>query len=354
MNVEDLLTRALAEEAEERQVDVPALHRETMRRLPAASPHRRTPLLAAAAAAAVVITGTVVTLSSLPGDRDDVIATDDARGVVADEFACPQVGRIDFRTTEEDGFLPDLSNGRTPADVARVEGAATYEFTVQGDTAMLRLGGEDGALGSVTHYALVDGTWEMQFADICAGSGDLPLAPTSDVLKLGTHGTAPWPAEDLAPTRFGELPAAFVDDRPYFNLAGVVEGHRSMFVRPCEGAGWCWYSGEPGSFLVTDPPLASSAVVGRPHDVSDFLVDPDLMVGRENPYAIWAYDVTGPSSFAAVLRDGTRVAVVEVSQPSWEGKKVLVVLAVRDQVERLELADAAGGTTTWTPDDIPE
>jgi hypothetical protein len=351
MTVEDVLTRALNAEAEARDVDLPALHRDVLGRLPELPRRRRRPLLVAAAAAGALVTGTAVTALFSSGD-DSTIYGDDANGRVATQFTCPQVNDIDFATTEDDGFLPDLSDGQSPAEVARLEHAPTFEFTTAGDTATLRLGNADGSLGSVTTYALVGGVWIMRTARVCAGAGDLPFAPVGAAMRLGEHGAAPWPAKRF---NFGVngVPAGFVDDRPYYNLAGVIEGHRSMYVEPCRRGGWCWVSGEPDSFLLPDriPPSSTS---GQPHDVSALLVNPDMMVGRENPYGLWAYDVNEPGDFSAVLRDGTVVPAKEVTQPEWGGRRVLVVLAYRAEVVTLQFTAAGGEVATWEPGELDE
>jgi hypothetical protein len=353
MNVEELLTRTLAAEADAREVDVPALHHRVMSRLAEEPPQRRrTPLLAAAAAVVLLGGGAALGVSLLGPDGDDVrLHSSESEGEVATEFDCPQVNVIDFRTTDDDGFLPDLSRGAGPADVARTERAPTYAFVVDGEVATLRLGDEDGSLGSITTYDRVDGRWEMRTAEVCSGSGDVPLAPTAGADELGRHGVDPWPAR-----RFGlggEVPAGFVDDRPYYNLAGVLEGHRSMWVEPCGDAAWCWVSGEPDSYLSTGR-LRSSLEIGRPHVMSGLLVDPDLMVGRDNPLGLWAHDLTGPGTFSAVLRDGSRVDAVEISEPGWGDRRMLVVLAPADEVETLELVTADGTRTAWDPADLPD
>jgi hypothetical protein len=350
MTVEDLLTRALNAEAESREVDLPALHRDVRERLPELPRRRRRPLLAVAAVGALV-TGTAVT-ALVTSPEDSTIDGDQADGRLASEFTCPVVNDIDFATTEDDGFLPDLAGGQSAEEVARQEHAPRFEFTTAGDTATLRLGNADGSLGSVTTYAMVGGVWQMRTARVCAGAGDLPLAPVAGAMRLGEHGAEPWPAERLDVGVAG-LPAGFVDDRPSYNLAGVIEGHRSMYVEPCARDGWCWVAGEPDSYLRTGriPPSIQS---GRPHDVSVLLVDPDMMVGRENPFGVWAYDVDQPGDFSALLRDGTVVPAKEVTQPEWRGRRVLVVLALRSEVLTLQFAAAGGEVMTWEPGELDE
>lgn len=345
MNVEDLLTRTLAAEAEERDVDLVELHRRVLDRLPETPRRRRTPWIAVAAAA-VLATGTVVGLALVNSGEESARFVDEASGRVDRDFTCPVVNEIDFLTTTDDGFLPDLSEGNGPADVARFEKAATYDFDVDGSRATLRLGNPDGTLGSITTYALVDGVWQMRTAQVCAGVDDLPLAPVRDVLRLGRHGVDPWPAAAF----FGNvgLPAAFVDDRPSYNLAGVLEGHRSMYVQPCERGGWCWVSGEPHAYLSSQR-LAPSSETGRPLDVSNFLVNPDMMVGRENPFGLWAYDTEQPGAFSALLRDGSVVAATELALPEWGGRRVLVVLARRADVVSLAFTPSEGAVRTWAP-----
>lgn len=351
MTVEDALTRALNAEAEARDIDLPALHREVLVRLPERPGGRRAPLLIAVAAVGVLATGTAVT--ALVASRDDgTIYGDDASGRVATQFTCPQVNDIDFETTKDDGFVPDLSDGRSPAEVARLENASTFEFTTAGDTATLRLGNADGSLGSVTTYALVGSVWKMRTAQVCAGAGDLPFAPVGAAMRLGEHGSAPWPAKRFS-LGIGGVPAGFVDDRPYYNLAGLIEGHRSMYVQPCRRDRWCWVSGEPDAQLIADP-IPPSTTTGQPHDVSALLVNPDMMVGRENPYGVWAYDVGGPGDFSAVVRDGTVVPAKEITQPEWGGLRVLVVLALRAEVVTLQFTSATGEVTTWEPGELDE
>jgi len=340
MSTEEVLVRALAEEAEAVEVDVLRLHHEFLaRRVDAEPRRRRTPLLLTTAAAAAVVTVGYFAVT----DRGTQIATDGSNGTVATTFSCPEVATLDFATETDDGFLPDLSEGATPADVARQEHAPTYVFDVNGDRAELRLGNADGSLGSVTTYDLVDGRWEMRTAEVCSGAGDQPLADVPGALTLGTHGQAAWPADRFGPSH---ADAAFVDDRPYYNLAGVIEGHRSMYVEPC-GRHWCWVAGEPDSFL--QGRQDSTVTSGAPDDVSDLLVNPDMMVGRKNAFAVWAMDGTPDQlrSFSATLRDGTVIEATTFTTPSWEGRRVLVVLAPAAELVSLQATYGDGSRDQW-------
>jgi len=342
MSTVEALIRALAEEAGAVEVDVLRLHHEFLaRRVDHEPKRRRTPLLLAAAAATVAVTIGCFVVTH----HDPQLAAEGSNGTVATTFACPEVASIDFATETDDGFLPDLSHGATPADVARQEHAPTYVFDVDGDRAQLRLGNADGSLGSVTTYDLVDGRWEMRTAQVCSGVGDQPLTDVPGALTLGQHGQTPWPAD-----RFGTMhaDAAFVDDRPYYNLAGVIEGHRSMYVEPC-GRHWCWYAGEPDSFLRDW--RNSTVDSGVPIDVSKLLVNPDMMVGRKNAFAVWAMDGTSDQlrSFSVTLDDGTVIEATTFTSPSWDGRRVLVVLAPAAELVSLQATYGDGSHHQWKP-----
>ena len=67
MTVEDVLARALNDEAEAHDIDLPALHRDVLGRLPDWPRRRRWPLVAVAAAGTLV-TGTAVTALLMSGE----------------------------------------------------------------------------------------------------------------------------------------------------------------------------------------------------------------------------------------------------------------------------------------------
>lgn len=297
--IETRLSRALAETAEARDVDVDRMRVDLSERLgttPLVRRRRALPALAAAAAV-VVLAGTVVGVRTLGGDGGEV-ASDDGKGQVDAVFSCPSQVAVDL-SGAQDEFLPDLSD-RRPAEVAEEYAAPRWRFDEEGDTARLLLGNADGSLGSLTTYERVDDQWVMRESTAC-GDGT-PGAPTNDAMQLGLHGGEPWPATGMLNPGGKNVNPVLIDDRAVYDYSGLVERHRSIYVAPC-GQRLCWVTGQPRS-IVTD-----RLTPDRLHDVSDLFFLPDDMVGRTNPLKVTAY--WSPEG------DGYRGSMTAFSDPSW-------------------------------------
>ena len=342
MTVEDVLTRALNAEAEARDIDLPALHRDVLGRLPDRPRRQRWPLVAVAAGG-VLVAGTAVTALLMSGNDSTIQGADEwgrRHGV-----HLPPGERHRLRHDQGRRFPARPVRWAESAEVARLEHAPTFEFIPAGDTATLRLGNADGSLGASrrTRWWAAPGR--------CAPLGSARAQAT--FRSLLSEPRCSWVSTGRSPGRPSASTSAAACRRASWTTGRTTTwpGHRgpSEHVRRARRrGGWCWVSGEPDAYLLPDriPPSATS---GQPHDVSSLLVNPDMMVGRENPYGVWAYDVDGPGDFSAVLSDGTVVPAKEVTQPEWGGRRVLVVLALRAQVVTLQFTDAGGEVTTWEP-----
>ena len=257
-------------------------------------------------------------VSLLAGDDDPTAAppgTDS--GAVSDDFTCPAQHTIDFASDDQDEFLAgELDELGGPRKFAKEYDAPRYEFVGAGDTATLRLGNADGSLGSITTYRKTGDGWEPVTAQVCTGAGGSPGSPTAEELRLGQHGIEPWPRDEMLSgdeIRTG----VFIDDRPTYNYAGIIDTHRSIWVTPC-GNRMCWNSGRPDSSVFAHwPPDDRPAV----RDVSGIFFVPDDMVGRVNPFGMWAvYDRQGAvESLAVTLRDGTQLTGQRFTSPTWDG-----------------------------------
>ena len=292
MSIEERLTRALVEEADQIEVDVVRLLGVTRGRLTTKLDVRRRRTgrsVLAAAAVAVIATG-AAGVSLLTGNDDPTSTPGTDSGAVSDDFTCPAQHTIDFATDDQDEFLAsELDELGGPRKFAEEYDAPRYEFVATGDLATLRLGNADGSLGSTTTYRKAGDGWEPVTAQVCTGAGGSPGGPTAEELRLGRHGVAPWPRDEMLSgdeIRTG----VFIDDRPTYNYAGIIDTHRSIWVTPC-GNRMCWKSGRPDSSVFAHwPPDDGPAV----RDVSSLFFLPDDMVGRVNPYGMWSvYDRQG-------------------------------------------------------------
>ena len=141
-------------------------------------------------------------------------------------------------------------NSTSSADLASSPRNTTRPATSSSQPATLatlRLGNADGSLGSATTYRKAGDGWEPVTAQVCTGAGGSPGGPTAEELRLGLHGVEPWPRAKMLSgdeIRTG----VFIDDRPTYNYAGIIDTHRSIWVTPC-GNRMCWNSGRPDSMV---------------------------------------------------------------------------------------------------------
>ena len=133
-------------------------------------------------------------VSLLAGDGDQTSTPRTDSGAISDDFSCPAQHTIDFASDDQDEFLAsELDELGGPRKFAEEYDAPRYEFVAAGDTATLRLGNADGSLGSTTTYRKAGDGWEPVTAVVCTGAGGSPGGPTAEELRLGRHGTEPWP-----------------------------------------------------------------------------------------------------------------------------------------------------------------
>ena len=138
----------------------------------------------------------------------------------------------------------------------------------------------------------------------------------------------------------------FIDDRPTYNYAGIIDTHRSIWVTPC-GSRICWYSGRPDSMVLPRTPWTTPLV----RDMSGGFFLPDDMVGRVNPYGMWSvYDRQGAvESLSVTLRDGTQLTGQRFTSPTWDGAALYVVLAPWSEVQSVDLVETDGDVTHQPP-----
>jgi hypothetical protein len=308
--IEDRLRGALADEAEARAVDVPRLRAGLDERL--ARPRRRSRALPAAAAAVLLVGGGLVAVQVLGDDSPPDSASS---GEVDDEFSCPYTEHVDL-SGAQDEFLPELVD-RSPAEVARAYDAPRWEFDAAGDSARLRLGNEDGTLGSETRYELRDGEWRMATSEAC--NNGTSVTPGSDTLRLGPHGYRAKPAPDFG----SDKEPVLVDDRPVYARSGLVTDHRSLYLAPC-GAGLCFATSSQDAIGDRMPTTGGMEILGT---MCWFFV-PDPLVGRASPYALLVARDPGGwiSGSFRVSGPGGVYEGVPFSHPSWGDQKVWLAL----------------------------
>jgi hypothetical protein len=344
VNIEDRLTLALHEEADRTDVDVVALQAATHERLARRSRTRlRFPsALAAAAAVAVVLVGGI-TFMRVIRDADigvlDRVTGTSVEGGVANAFTCPRTVTVDAAgRRSDDSFLPDISAG--PRHAADAEGAPRYEFTSSGDRAVLRLGNADGTLASSATFRRHRGGWDLVTTTKCAGADGSILVPDTDPLRLGRRTATPYPGEKMVGRH-----AVLIDDRSYFDVAGLVR-HRSMWAAPCDES-LCLASGKPTSMLLDQAPPPRGE---RPdvRDISSMFLPPDDMVGRRNPFRTWlVYDPEGRDTRVwARSASGRRVVEAKrITGPGWSGQ-AFVLLAPAGAAAEIVVDTADGSEST--------
>ncbi len=347
-----MLTDALRDEAQERDVDVTRLWAQTRTRLgeqdDAAGQdarRRRLTILATAAAVAVTVTAGGVAITRTDAGPDPASpngSTAPVEGGVDDDFTCPEQITHDWtrpKTVTDEYYVASLEGG--PRAQARTHDAPRYEYAEQGDRAFLRFGNADGSLATLSEFRRVDGGWRRYRTDVCVGENGNVAAPVEHEWDLGNHGGDPYEA---GAELFGRRkPVYVVDDRPYYDRIGLVR-HRSIWATRCAEA-LCLTSGVPESWRrVKERP----GVV--PHDVSQLFLSSDEMPGRKNPYGLWVvYDVEGTvASLQAYRKDGAPVTDVGAHVDGWPGQ-LHILLAPFDQVVKLTVTRLPGTTAAGEP-----
>jgi hypothetical protein len=330
MSLQERITRALHDEADNIDVDVRRVHTSTRVRLaeaPLPGPAgrgRRTRVWAGLAVAAVVVAvvGSVVALRPLlPGGLlDPGPAGDSIRGGVSRTFTCPQTVTVDDagRRTD-DSFLPDVNGG--PDAAAEMERAPRFEYDEAGDAARLWLGNRDGTLASLSTFARTGGRWDLVTTEKCAAADGGILVPEDRPERLGVRDDPPFGPKGMVDVRRGVL----VDDRPYYDVAGLVH-HRSMWVEPC-GRRVCTASGQPSSMV-----LFKTRRDTAPLDASSAFLPPDDNEGRPDPWGLWLVNDAEGSvrEVHASTRDGGRVTAQGFTGPGWTGRLYALVARYQD------------------------
>ena len=293
MSIEERLTRALEEEADQIEVDVVRLLGVTRGRLTTKLDVRRRRTgrsVLAAAAVAVIATG-AAGVSLLTGDDDPTSTPGTDSGAVSDDFTCPAQHTIDFATDDQDEFLAsELDELGGPRKFAEEYDAPRYEFVASrrpGDPPpreRRRIIGQ--------HHDLPQGRRRLGTRHRAGVHRRRRQPGRSDGRRAEAR-----PARESSHGRATKMlsgdeirTGVFIDDRPTYNYAGIIDTHRSIWVTPC-GNRMCWNSGRPDSSVFAHwPPDDGPAV----RDVSGIFFLPDDMVGRVNPYGMWSvYDRQG-------------------------------------------------------------
>jgi hypothetical protein len=312
--IEDRLRAALREAADARPVDVMRMREELNDRL--GPPSRRPRKLAALVAAVVLVGGALVGVQALRDDGNG--RTVEPADGVDPRFSCAHTSHIDL-SGAQDEFVPDLV-GRTPTEVAREYDAPRWEFVESGDTARLRLGNEDGTLGSETRYVREDGEWRMRSSVVC--DNGTPAAPMAAPLALGLHGNEPWPARGALSVGEAGTASVLVDDRPVYDYSGLVNRHRSIYLAPCETR-LCFAVGQPDSVVVDRMQTREVGVLGT---MCSFF-QPDDLVGRTSPYALLvAWDTHGRTTDFSVSGPGGTYGGTAFTDKTWGPLKVWLAL----------------------------
>jgi hypothetical protein len=346
MSVQKRLGKALQDEADRIDVDLPRLYAQTRDRLPTGAPRRRIALLVPVLVAALVLTvlGGIAVLRLGHDSGSPRPADAPVEGGVDVQFTCPaQITADEARRKVDDALVLDLSAG--PAEAARLLRAPRYTYDESGDRALLRLGNADGSLAATATFRRRDGSWVLDTTRRCSGENGGISVPGTDELRLGRRDATPYPAH-----RFSLDPATavFVDDRTTYDQTGFAQ-HRTVWAAPC-GRRVCVVGGTPTSYAIGEirPDLA-------PENISGVLLDADAMVGRRAGLVLWAvYDASGGvASVTAVHRDGSTRPADVVRGPGWTGRLLLLV-DVPDRVASVRVRHADGTVEDYSPADIAD
>lgn len=283
------------------------------------------PMLSAAAVAAVVIAGVGLSQLDLDVERsrgtEPPVGPDQAireithatNGRVAEVFTCPAT--IPYNFGSGDSALEGVALAG-PRALADEMGASRFELLGGPEATVLRLGNEDGSLASLnTMHRTPDG-WILDDMTACYGGENL-LVPTSNHAELGVHGAEPWPAEDV----IGSRPGVLVDDREYYNAAGVIQ-HRSLYGFPC-GVDVCFAATADteemlGEFVRGD---------GVPKDLTSMFLPEEQLRDRPPPYSFLAVYDRG-DEIARVAWEPSRGGMLQWAEPvdgPWTGQLFLLL-----------------------------
>ena len=364
MNTEERLTRALHDEADRVDPDVDRMYAATLRRLTKPGVRRTGellwPLLVAVVVLALLV-GSAVILQHhwqktvVPaGTSKAVPAGTSKAGGVSTSFTCPgQITVDDAGRKRDDSFLPSIdvpphvhvSQDRIAQAAADEAGAPRYSYVENGDDAALRLGNADGSLASISTFHRSPAGWDLVTTTKCAAKDGGILVPVDDPLRLGAHGTKPYPARSMIDNPES---AVLVDDRSTYDEAGLVK-HHTIWASQC-GPRICVVGGTPTSMVLPEIKAAQP-----PGDITSLLLAPDLMVGRTRSLVLWVvYDADrSVSSIVMRLRDGTTLPAVRKSGPGWRGRAYFA-LGRPDEVESVLVRHRGGTTTTYPAKDITD
>ena len=190
-----------------------------------------------------------------PGQGQITRATN---GNVAEVFACRSTIPYDFGGGSSALESAALDGPRAFADAM---GAARFELVGGPEATVLRLGNEDGSLASLNTMHRERQGWVLDDMTACYGDDDM-LVPAADLDRLGVHGAEPWALDEVFG---GPADGVLVDDREYYNAAGLVM-HRSLYVFPC--AEDVCLSNKQGDAVRAESVRGD----GRPEDLSEFFL----------------------------------------------------------------------------------
>lgn len=350
MRLERMLTDALREEAEARDVDVARLWSDTRTRLypePPRRSRRRPVVLAAAAAAAVVVAG-VAGLTQL-GGPDRVSPAGPAggstsrEGDVADDFTCPEQVVHDWTrpsSVVDKSFVATFRGGLDFQ--TRGYGVPMYEYEIEGDRAFVRFGSADGSLAMRSEFHRQDDEWVRFRSEVCSGEDGSVAVPVEEPLELRNHlGEDPLPPSDLS----GRRPL-LLDHRSYYTHVGVVRP-RSLYAGAC-GKAVCLSSVEEG-----DESASTRVRPGvKPRDVSWIFLPNDSPAWRTQPYGLWAlYDAEGTVEDVLLDRGGLYRAQ-RFTSDGWPGT-LWVGVAPVEEFRGVSVYPRDGLPSFHEPQDLP-
>jgi hypothetical protein len=360
MNIEERLSEALHQEAENREVDLHALYAPTRARLDDDAKrtgrrrHRPGLLVAAVVAGVLAVGGGAAVLDDGLRGRlgfitGELVEHEPAREApVDDTFTCPhQLTATGFGTPEIFGDGPDFGVGAF--------GAERFEFIPRGQRAVLQVGTADGTLTSRVQLRNHQGSWVLDSYERCTGPNGSEV-PVQGRFELGAHGReipqAPRPLSESKPYLGGGPPTSSIvalDDRPMYNRVGIVEW-RTI------------YAYETRNGLTFMDVLDGQETGGTPTDIGD---PPRNWFGQGfipayeskeqmrgwNVFGGWAYYSTEPATLTARLKDGSAVEAKRYRGDDWQGT-LHALLVPADQIDVVVL-ERDGQRKTFKPDPAP-
>ncbi|HVQ18927.1 MAG TPA: hypothetical protein VMT27_07815, partial [Actinomycetes bacterium] len=201
------------------------------------------------------------------------------------------------------------------------------------------------SLASVSTFHRSPAGWDLVTTTKCAAADGGILVPVDDPLKLGAHGTKPYPARSMIDNPES---AVLVDDRSTYDVAGLVK-HRTIWASQC-GPRICVVGGTPNGMVLPEIKAGQP-----PGDITSLLLDPNDMVGRTRSLVLWVvYDANrSVSSIVMRLRDGTTRPAARFSGPGWRGRAYFAV-GRPDEVQSVQVRHRGGTTTTYPAKDITD